>query len=299
MTRALSSHYRRYEGPFRTGRWFAWWPITRTELSTRVFRWRFLPIYLIIFTPLLFREALLYARFVVAPVRVDGMRGLTVSQMGRLMQWDRLIFYSDYLEDRFLWIFLLLTTAVLGAPMVARDLRTRAWEIYFSRSIGRLDYFLGKFFAVFLVLFTVTFGGALVLYLTTSLLGPDDAFFPENLGWLVRLGAYAALLSGFLALASLAFSTFSDNGIVLSGAWLGTFFIAFCIGRVLRVVEEGGRLDWIDPKYLFLAASSVIHGHPFHSDFPAWISLPILGLLALTSVLVLARFLRRQSEGIG
>jgi len=299
MIRALNSHYRRYEGPIRTSRCFAWWPITRTELSTRVFRWRFLPLYLVIFTPLLFREALLYARFVVAPVRVNGMRGLTVSQMGRLMQWDRLTFYSDYLEDRYLWIFLLLATAVLGAPMVARDLRTRAWEIYFSRSIGRLDYFLGKFSAVFFVLFAATFGGALVLYLTTSLLGPDEAFFVQNLGWLVPLAAYAALLSGFLALASLAFSTFSDNGIVLAGAWLGMFFIAFCVSRVLRVVEEGGQFDWIDPKYLFMAASSVIHGHPFASGFPAWISLPILGLLALGSVLVLARFLRRQAEGIG
>jgi len=299
MTRALNSHYQRYAGPVRTGRWFAWWPITRTELSTRVFRWRFLPIYLIIFTPLLFREALLYARFVVVPVRVDQMPALTVSRLGRLMEWDRLSFYSDYLEDRFLWIFLLLTTAVLGVPMVARDLRTRAWEIYFSRAIGRFDYFLGKFAAVFVVLFAVTFGGALALFLTTALLGPDDAFFSKNLTWILSLAGYAALLSGILALASLAFSTFSENGIVLSGAWLGVFFIAFCLGRVLRVVEVDGRFDWVDPKYLFLAASSVIHGHPFLSGFPAWIGLPALALPALGSVAILARFLRRQSEGIG
>jgi ABC-type transport system involved in multi-copper enzyme maturation permease subunit len=299
MNRSSTHTYRPYAGPIRTRTWLGWWPITRTELGTLVFRWRFLPLYLVVLTPLLFREALLYARFVVAEVQVNMKTGLTASRMGRLMQWDELVFYSDYLDDRFLWLFLLLTAAVLGVPMVARDLRTRAWEIYFSRAIGRLDYFLGKFAAVFLVLFAATAGGVLVLYLTTSLLGPDPEFFARNLAWLLPLIVQSVLLSAVLALAALAFGTLSENGIVLAGAWLGVFFIAYCVGRVLQQVEPSGGFDWIDPRYLFLASSSVLHGHAPTSGFPAWAGPPLLLAAAAVSVVVLVRFLRRQTEGIG
>jgi ABC-type transport system involved in multi-copper enzyme maturation permease subunit len=299
MTRPTLSHYRRYTGPIRTGKAWRWWPITRTELTTRVFTWRFGLLYLAAFTPFFFREALLYARFVIAPVRVNMMAGMTSSHMGRLMRWNELCFYSDYLEDRFLWLFLLLTAAVLGVPLVARDLRTRAWEIYFSRAVGPFDYFLGKFVAVFLALFILTAGGVVGLFLTTSLLGPDPAFFADNVTWLGSLLAYAALLSGVLSLAALAFGTLAENGLILSGAWLGVFFVAFCIGRVLRLVRDGGTFDWVDPKYLFLAASSVIHGYPTASGFPAWIAFPLLGAVVTTCLLVLARFLKRQREGLG
>jgi len=295
----LNSEYRRYTGPIRSRRFLAWWPITRTELTTRVFRWRYILLYLVAFGPLLFREAILYARFVIAPVQIRLMNEMTSSGMSRLMLWDQLDFYSDYLEDRVLWLFLLLATAVLGVPMVARDLRTRAWEIYFSRSIGRMDYFLGKFAAIFLVLFTLTWGGALSLYLSTSLLGPDADFFLHNLGWLFPLTLYSALLCGFLALGALAFGTLSENGLLLAGSWLGLFFIAFCIARVLRWVRPDGAFDWIDPKYLLMEASAAIHGHASTSGFPTWVSFLLLGFLTVISLLILAHFLRRQKEGIG
>ncbi|MBN2490278.1 MAG: hypothetical protein JXQ29_05460 [Planctomycetes bacterium] len=294
--------YRSYTGPIRTRAWLAWWPITRTELTSGMYRWRLLPLYLLLLAPLLFREALLYARFVVAEVQVNmkaGMAAGRMGSMGRLLQWDERVFYSDYLDDRFLWLFLLLAAAVLGVPLVARDLRTRAWEIYFARAIGRLDYFVGKFAAVFLVLFAATGGGVLALYLTTSLLGPDPEFFARHLGWLAPLLTHAALLSAVLALAALAFGTLSENGIVLAGAWLGLFFVAFCIGRVLRHVEPAARLDWIDPRYLFLASSSLLHGHPPPAGFAAWVGPAVLAALSAAAVLVLGRFLRRQKEGLG
>jgi len=293
------TEYRRYEGSIRPRPLLAWWPITRSELTTRVFRWRFVLLYLVAFGPLLFREAILYARFVIAPVQVSLKAHMASGRMSRLMLWDHLDFYSDYLEDKFLWTLLLLATGVLAVPMVARDLRTRAWEIYFSRSIGRLDYFLGKFAAVFLVLFTLTGGGVLCLYLTTALLGPDPDFFLTNLGWLAPLFLYSVLLSGILALAALAFGTFSENGLLLAGSWLGMFFVAFCIGRVMRWVRPGGAFDWIDPRLLFMEASSVIHGHASMAGFPSFVALGLLGLMTAVALVILVQFLRRQKEGIG
>lgn len=299
MSDRLSCRYEAYHGPLRRGGLTTWWPIARTELKLRVFRWRYLLLYLAALTPFLFREALLYAFFVVAPARINVKAQLSSSFLGRLLQYDQLMFYSDYLEDRFLWIFLLFTAAILGVPTIARDLRTRAWEIYFSRATGRLEYFLGKFAAVFFVLFALTGGGVTTLYLTTSLLGPDPEFFLVNLGWLPLLLGQAALISAVLALTALAFGTLSENGILLAGGWLGLFFVAFCIARVLRLVRPDGGFDWIDPKYLFMASSSLVHGHTFHSAFPPWISVLLLGLIVAAAIGVLALFLRRQREGIG
>ncbi len=299
MTALMNNEYRRYTGPISIHPMTAWWPITRSELTARFLKWRFVLLYLVAFGPFLFRAAILYARFVVAPVHVGVMSQMTSSRMSRLMQWDQIYFYSDYLEDRFLWIFLLFAAAVLGVPMVARDLRTRAWELYFSRAIATRDYLLGKFVAVFLVLFALTWGGVVSLYLMTALLGPDEGFFLRNLGWLFPLTCHSMLMSSVLALTALAFGTLSRNGIILAGSWLGTFFFAFAISRVMRFVQHDGAYDWIDPRNLFLKASSVFHDRPPVSSFPPWLAFGLLVLITTGALLVLFRFLRLRLENIG
>ena len=294
-----STQYRPYDGPIRPRRRSTWWPITRTEYSVRIFRWRYLPIYLIMLTPLLFREAILYARFVVAPVEVGVSNRLANSGVARFVQFDKLDFYAAYLDDRFLWIFLLLASAVLGVPMIARDLGTRAWEIYFSRGIGRRDYFIGKFVAIFLFLFSLTWGGVVILYLTSSLLGPDPDFFGEHIGWLVPLTAHSALLSGLLALMALAFGTLSENGIILAVTWLALFFGALAAAQVgLRIQGDAHWLAWLDPRLVFEKASIVIHDQPRTPDFPTWAPFAVLGALAAAAIGVLARFLRQREEGL-
>lgn len=291
--------YRPYRGPLRARRAATWWPITRTEFRTRILRWRNLPLYLVMVSPLLFREAILYAKFVIAPVEVGVSSRMARSGVMRLMQSDRIDFYVDYLNDRFLWMFLLLAGAVLGVPMIARDLGTRAWEIYFSRGIGRRDYFVGKFMAIFLTLFALTGGGVLILYLTTSLLGPDTGFFTANAAWLPPLLAHAVVLSGLLALMALAFGTLAENGVILAVTWLALYFGAMAAARVGRRIQGGdGWLQWLDPHTAFAATGRVVADVPRVPGFATWVPLAILGVFAAISLGVLTRFLRRREEGL-
>lgn len=301
MSRARPpSAYRGFTGSVRPRRWTAWWPITRSELASRFLKWRYLPVALIVLAPLLFREAILYARFVVAPVRVNLMNQMSSvgGPMARLMRWDAFDFYADYLEDGFLWTFLLLVAAILGVPSVARDLRTRAWEVYFSRGIDRGTYFLGKFVAIFAVLFAMTGGGVLCLYLTTSLLGPEEGFFTAHLAWLPPLLVQAIVLSGALTLFALAFGTISPNGLVLAIAWLGLFFGAVGAERVMWIVRRDTMFAWIDPRQLFVRVGRTIQGRVPEAPVSEPIAWAALGVLVVASAFTLHRFLRQREREV-
>ncbi len=301
MNRARpASGYRGFGGSVRARRWTAWWPITRSELASRFLKWRYLPVALIVLAPLLFREAILYARFVVAPVRVNLMNQMSSvgGPMARLMRWDAFDFYADYLEDGFLWTFLLLVAAILGVPSVARDLRSRAWEVYFSRGIDRGTYFLGKFVAIFTVLFAMTGGGVLCLYLTTSMLGPEEGFFTAHLSWLPPLLLQAVVLSATLTLFALAFGTISPNGLVLAIAWLGLFFGAVAAERVMSVVRRDAAFAWLDPRQLLVRVGRTIQDRAPEVPVAAWLAWTVLGALVAISAITLFRFLRQREREV-
>lgn len=66
-----------------------------------------------------------------------------------------------------------LVAAVVGPPLVANDLRTRAFLIYFSRPLSRLDYVIGKAGVLVVLLSAVTLLPSLVLYVLSILFSPS------------------------------------------------------------------------------------------------------------------------------
>ena len=62
-------------------------------------------------------------------------------------------------------MILMVLSATVGASIISRDVRHRALLMYFSRSITRADYLLGKFLALVLFLLLVTLGPGLLLFL--------------------------------------------------------------------------------------------------------------------------------------
>ena len=73
----------------------------------------------------------------------------------------------------FQMIIMALVAAVVGPPLVSNDLRSRAFLIYFSRPISRVDYVLGKLAILVCVLSMVTLLPSLLLYVLSILYSPS------------------------------------------------------------------------------------------------------------------------------
>ncbi|HLU39821.1 MAG TPA: hypothetical protein VK081_10565 [Planctomycetota bacterium] len=129
--------------------------------------------------------------------------------------------------------FLVLTTLV-SARAIAKDRAAGALEIYWTRAITPLGYFVGKVLGSFLLLATVFVVAPFVLWLTSVLIAPDWGQFEATIGFLpgmllgltVHAAAMAALAVGVSALAS------TPN--MASIAWLFVVVGTGFVGQVLR-----------------------------------------------------------------
>lgn len=111
--------------------------------------------------------------------------------------------------------------------LVARDFRSRAFLLYFSRPIGRLEYVLGKLLvpAVFLVFISTL--PALALYVTGLFLSPDLSVV--GLTWDVPLRVLAATVLVVLPTASLsiALSSLTHESRFASFAWFAVWLLGY------------------------------------------------------------------------
>lgn len=122
----------------------------------------------------------------------------------------------------------------IAPSLVARDVRSRAFLLYFSRPIGRLDYMLGKLAipAVFLALVTTL--PALLLYLVGLAFSPDLSVILST--WDIPVRIVLASLSLILPTASLAvmLSSLTQESRFASFAWFAIWTLGF--GAYLAVI---------------------------------------------------------------
>ncbi len=82
---------------------------------------------------------------------------------------------------------------IIVPPLISQDFRSRAFLLYFSRPITRLQYILGKAACVMFFAATVTFGPAILLFITAVLLSPSLTVLGST--WDLSLRIVAASLS--------------------------------------------------------------------------------------------------------
>jgi len=182
--------------------------------------------------------------------------------------------------------FLLPLSLVFGYDLVAADLRSNAFESYFSRSITPLTYLAGRTLAYVAFLMLVTFVPLLWVWLFDVSAGPEGRFAAVSA---VPLGIGASLLvsSTLLALlvqavtsvtksglwTNLTFAaifllsspvaailkelTGSTNWFALSPLWCIRIFSAFCMGTTDRLTDEDPSVQAVITVMLSLAALSV------------------------------------------
>lgn len=208
----------------------------------------------------------------------------------------------------------ILQTTVWIAPVIAKDARSGALLLYFSRPLRRRDYLFARFLAAAGVLFVELGSSALILVVAQAIiLGPAAGGQSVASGLLFWLGlaigevVVAAWVAGALAAVALGCSAIArtTNGapLLFAGLFLGSMPVAAVLGSVM-----GGGPAW-QALDLYQGGLSAVHGLMLGMLSPQRLADGLLVRASLGLVLwsgliygswqVLIRLLRRPPVGKG
>src|SRR5436190_1756117 len=130
-------------------------------------------------------------------------------------------------------MILMVLSATVGASLIARDVRHRALLMYFSRSITRADYLLGKFLALVLFLLLVTLGPGLLLFLGQLGMSQERLTFGQRLGDLGAITLHSLILTVPMSAAVLGFSSLTKRAYLAAILWAAFYFISISLSLAL------------------------------------------------------------------
>jgi hypothetical protein len=136
---------------------------------------------------------------------------------------------------------MVLLVGVIGPPLIANDIRSRAYLLYFSRPIERLDYVIGKSVVVWFYLLAITALPAFLLYAVAVGMSPDMSVVAYTWDLPLRvLGASAWLIVPTTALA-LCYSSLTSESRYAGYAWFATWAMGWVAYASLRLIPMTSR----------------------------------------------------------
>lgn len=176
--------------------------------------------------------------------------------------------YHCYFSSQIWFSFVI--SMIVAAPAVADDLRTGAFEFYFSRPVSRTQYLLGRTLPAALLVALVSSGPALLLVLFRLSLCRSGAELWDNLPLLGQVLLFAPLYTAAFSLVPLALGSLSRHRGAVRGIWATVFFFGWMLGEglaeaanteVLRLIALPFdlRATW---QVLFDVHPEVLYLHP-------------------------------------
>ena len=149
-------------------------------------------------------------------------------------------------------ILILFLVGAIAPALISRDIRSRAFLLYFSRPIGKLDYLVGKFFIPATFIMLVSTLPAMALYVFAILMSPDLSVFWST--WDVPLRILAGTLVLVLPTVSLALmlSSLTQETRFASFGWFAFFALGHgaWLAIVFSTALKKGMAMPLDPAIL-------------------------------------------------
>jgi ABC-2 type transport system permease protein len=139
---------------------------------------------------------------------------------------------------KFEMFFIMLLVVVAGPGLVSADLRFNALPLYFSRPLGRLDYFLGKLGVIAALVAAVAVGPAVVAYVLGVCFSLDLGVVRDTWWLLPASLAYGLVIVASAGTLMLALSSLSRRSLYVGIAWVGLWIIGGSVAGVLTGIEQ-------------------------------------------------------------
>ena len=202
---------------------------------------------------------------------------------------------------------MILVVGIAAPPLISYDVRSRAFLIYFSRPISRLEYILGKFGTVAFFVAMISTLPAMLLYLMGVLLSPNLSVVAVT--WDLPLRILAASMVLILPTTSVAlmFSSLTRESRYAGFAWFAVWILGWVIYSIVIAFQLGAAHSQEEARQILEGGGLTTLLSPYHTMgmVQAWIfnlsndAQPVMAatmLLLVVTIFSLAVLGRRVSS---
>ena len=160
-------------------------------------------------------------------------------------------------------MLILFMVGSIAPALVAKDIRTRAFLLYFSRPVGRLEYMIGKLLVPVAFIMMVTLVPAIALYFFAIMMSPDISVIWST--WDIPLRIMAATVVLVVPVASIAimlssltqesrFANFAWFAVwaMGHGAWVAILF-SIAVGKGMSPFSSAVTNDLVSKRWSSLS----------------------------------------------
>lgn len=138
-------------------------------------------------------------------------------------------------------MLMVLVVGLIAPALIAQDVRTRAFLLYFSRPLTRWEYILGKLAVVCGYLLLITTVPALTLYVVGVLLSPELTVVTATWDLPLRILVASAVLIIPTTVMALAFSSLTSETRYAGFAWFAVWAAGW-VSYAMLFTSTGGNL---------------------------------------------------------
>ncbi len=226
--------YRDYDGPLLSRR-LRWWSVTAGGLRT-LWRLDLRAIAFWICAVLCTGPYLILGFFLWITSTVAGGNSRAFMGSAPGVRFAMLFYFALRLQHLFLFVVAL----IAGAGSVSADNKANALIVYLAKPITKMDYLLGKWANIFIVVFGAALVPALMLYLYCLAGYTSEGFLRDDPWLILRIVAVSAIAASVHASLVLGFSAWCRTprtaSAVYSAVYWGAWSIAFAL--TLRTPDE-------------------------------------------------------------
>lgn len=142
-----------------------------------------------------------------------------VAQTRRLV-WSRLLLAFVRAPQA---VLLAVVVGLIAPTLISRDLRAKAWLVYFTRPVSRLEYILGKGLVLAVIIAGITMLPGIALWLMGVLVSPSVWVAVATWDLPLKVIASSIVLMVPTALLALAYSSLTPESRIASFAWFATW----------------------------------------------------------------------------
>lgn len=271
-----TQNYRHWEGTLNPSHYTRWWIIAKAEL--KLLAQRKIVRLIVAIPPVIYILAHAVIIYIVnqfpgsvLPINIDS------------------VFFRNFLFNASLFIALIAVFG--GSGLIATDLKNNTLSLYLSKPISWIDYLIGKFAVMGILLGCLTLIPGLLLFLEHVLL-TDTSFLKENYWMPFSIIAYSIIIILVSSLLMLVFSSLTSNSryaiIGFCAVWFGTPVIY----EILKVITRTSKVALVSIWANYDILGTALFGDtPNYAMHWVWALLTQIALIALC-IFVLHRRIR-------
>ena len=266
-----TQNYRHWEGTLKTRSHTRWWIIAKAEL--KLLAQRKIVRLIVAIPPLMY----IFAHAIL--IYISQMPGVELAFIKIDSEFFQKFLFRIY---PFPSTFIVALVAVFGGSgLIATDLKNNALSLYLSKPISWIDYLMGKFAAIGILLACLTLVPGLLLFLEQSLLA-GTAFLKAYYWVPFSIIAYSVIIILSTSLLILVFSSLTTNPryaiIGFSAVWFGSIVLYEVLKEMTRTSKVALVSIWTNYDIL---GTTLFGGTPDYSVHWVWAFLVQIALIVL------------------